>query len=334
MDSENHGVSQEVNTHFMERKSGGSMNKERLKPDTVMKEYWRRNSEFADLFNAVLFQGRRILQPEGLEERDSEASRALEIGENILTEESARDIFKIVKRAGGVEYALLGLENQEGIHYAMPLRALAYDVYAYNQQYAILRERHKASGELQGDEYISRMKRTDRFLPVVTIVIYYGDKPWDGPLCLHDMLELPSELQDYVADYRLNLIEARDNRLVLHNTNNIDLFALLRIIYDKSVPGRERRNAVRQYEEEHSIDKSVVMAIAATSKIDLQKYNKKGETAMCSLFDELMEEGRIEGREEGKIIAYYEMNLTTKEIAGKMRLPEEKVREVIAEQGK
>lgn len=94
--------------------------------------------------------------------------------------------------------------------------------------------------------------------------------------------------------------------------------------------------SVRQYEAEHSIDKSVVMAIAATSKIDLQKYNKKEETAMCSLFDELMEEGRqegrMEGREEGKIIAYYEMNLTTKEIAGKMCLPEERVREVIARQ--
>ena len=28
-----------------------------LKPDIVLKNYWRNNEQFADLFNAVLFQG-------------------------------------------------------------------------------------------------------------------------------------------------------------------------------------------------------------------------------------------------------------------------------------
>ena len=30
--------------------------KQDLKPDTVLKNYWNNNDQFADLFNAVLFQ--------------------------------------------------------------------------------------------------------------------------------------------------------------------------------------------------------------------------------------------------------------------------------------
>jgi hypothetical protein len=48
--------------------------KTRLQPDTVMKEYWNRNEEFADLFNAVLYGGERRMRPEDLEERDTEFS--------------------------------------------------------------------------------------------------------------------------------------------------------------------------------------------------------------------------------------------------------------------
>ena len=29
---------------------------QKLKPDTVLKNYWRNNEQFADLFNAVLFE--------------------------------------------------------------------------------------------------------------------------------------------------------------------------------------------------------------------------------------------------------------------------------------
>ena len=31
--------------------------KNKIKPDVVMKEFWRVNERFADLFNGVLFQG-------------------------------------------------------------------------------------------------------------------------------------------------------------------------------------------------------------------------------------------------------------------------------------
>ena len=39
-----------------------------LKPDIVLKNYWRYNVQFADFFNAVLFQVNNVLKPEDLED--------------------------------------------------------------------------------------------------------------------------------------------------------------------------------------------------------------------------------------------------------------------------
>lgn len=52
--------------------------KQDLKPDTVLKNYWRNNDRFADFFNAVLFEGKQVIRPEELEDEDTEESSVLE----------------------------------------------------------------------------------------------------------------------------------------------------------------------------------------------------------------------------------------------------------------
>lgn len=49
-----------------------------LKPDIVVKNYWRNNEQFADFFNAVLFQRKNVIKPDELEELDTEESSILE----------------------------------------------------------------------------------------------------------------------------------------------------------------------------------------------------------------------------------------------------------------
>ncbi len=49
-----------------------------LKPDTVLKNYWNNNEQFADLFNAVLFGGEQVISPDELEDADTEESSILE----------------------------------------------------------------------------------------------------------------------------------------------------------------------------------------------------------------------------------------------------------------
>jgi hypothetical protein len=141
---------------------------------------------------------------------------------------------------------------------------------------------------------MSGIKKTDRFTPVVTVVIYYGSEPWDGPTCLYDMLDLPEELKPFINNFKVNLVEARDNNLVFHNQNNKDLFSLLKIIYDDLVDRKERREQIKNYEKARTIDKSVRMVIAATSKVNLNEYEKEEDATVCKLWDEVREDGRAE----------------------------------------
>ncbi|MCC8151615.1 MAG: transposase, partial [Lachnospiraceae bacterium] len=112
--------------------------KDSLKPDIVVKNYWGNNEVFADFFNAVLFNGKQVILPEDLTGSDTDNSVVKEQHNGVLESVSgARDSIKIHKKstAHGVELVLLGLENQERVHYAMPLRVMGYDLGVYKKQY-------------------------------------------------------------------------------------------------------------------------------------------------------------------------------------------------------
>lgn len=163
------------------------------------------------------------------------------------------------------------------------------------------------------------MRRTDKFVPVISVVIYYGEKPWDGPTTLHGMLDIPKELTQYVNDYKILLVEAGRNHLILHNVNNVNLFNLLEIILDRNTSKNEAKKRAIQYSEEHQVDKSVVMTVAgaANSKIDYNAF-EKGEVTMCTLFEEIAKEnearGEAKGRAWGIIETGYDFDLSENDI--------------------
>ncbi|MEY8515658.1 transposase [Lachnospiraceae bacterium 29-84] len=279
--------------------------KQGLKADTVLKSYWRDNARFADLFNAVLFQGKQVIQPQELEDIDSEGSLVMEHREFAESIQEARDNIKIRKKstAYGVEFTMLGNESQEHIHYAMPMRVMGYDYGVYKKQYDENARKHKASKGLGKDEYLSRMKRTDKLIPVITLVVYYGEKPWDGAVSLHGMLEIDEEIAPFVNDYKLLLVEARKNDLRLHNLDNVHLFRLLEIFLDKENSLKETRSKAMEYTREHKVGKSVVMAVASATNcvLDYDELDKEGEVDMCTVWEKVMAEGHMEGRIEGRI---------------------------------
>ena len=274
-----------------------------LKPDTVLKNYWNNNEQFADLFNAVLFEGKQVIKPEELEDVDTEESSVLEHREYAESIKASRDNIKIQKKSTvyGVEFVLLGLESQEHIHYAMPMRVMGYDYASYKKQYDSNAKKYKTAKGLSEDEYLSRMKKTDKFIPVITVVVYYGEKPWDGAMSLHEMLNIPEEMAKYINNYKMLLVEARKNNLTLHNMNNVDLFNLLQIILDRSISKNEAIKKAIQYSEERRTEKSVIMTVAGAtdSKLDYNAFGN-GDGAMCSLFEEIAKEGEIKGQTKGE----------------------------------
>jgi hypothetical protein len=290
--------------------------KAKLSPDTVVKNYWSDNAQFADLFNAVLFAGEQIIQPEELEEVDTEESTVLEYREYAESIHASRDNVKIHKRSkkSGIQFVMFGLESQEHVHYAMPLRVMGYDYISYKKQYDSNAQKYQKGNALSGDEFLSHMKKNDRFVPVITLVLYYGETPWDAAVSLHGILDIPEDLKPYVNDYQMLLVEARKNDLILHNLNNKDLFELLHILFDRKLSQKEAKENAIRYGLDHHTDKSVIMTVAGitNSRIDYSRF-EKGEKNMISLFEDLAEESRAEGRAEGKICTI--ISLTRKKIA-------------------
>ncbi|MDE7212386.1 MAG: transposase [Lachnospiraceae bacterium] len=280
-----------------------------LKADTIVKNYWRDNARFADLFNAVLFQGRVVIRPEELEDVDTDESFVLEHRGHAQSIQQARDNIKICKRsaARGVQFVMLGNEGQEHVHYGMPMRVMEYDYGTYQKQYddkvRKYKEREDARKEMDRDEILSGIKKTDALIPVITVVVYYGEKPWDGATSLHGMLGLGEDIAPFVNDYKLLLVEARKNDLKLHNIDNMDLFNLLGIFLDGKKPVGETKEHALAYVKQHKVDKSVIMTAAGVANrvIDYGVPGRKGEDVMCTFFEKLKEEGVEEGRAEGII---------------------------------
>ncbi len=281
------------------------MAKQSVKPDVVLKNYWNDNARFADFFNAVLFQGENVIDPKDLEDVDTEESSVLEHRQYAESVTASRDSIKIQKKSTkhGVELVMLGLENQEHVHYGMPLRVMGYDYGTYRKQYESNAVKYTKTKDLTEDEFLSRMKKSDRFTPVITIVIYYGEKTWDAAVCLHDMLDIPDQMKLFVNDYKMLLVEVRKNNLKLHNIDNRDLFNLLDIFLNNQGNLKESREKAMQYAREHQVDKTVVMTVAGTANcsLDYEEINAKGgKRNMYAVFEETRREGMEQGLIRGR----------------------------------
>ncbi len=291
--------------------------KKKIKPDTALKTYWNRNGEFADLFNALLYGGRQVIQAEELEERDTESSVILQMDGTAEGMQAVRDLFKVAMKAENVIYVLLGIENQLGIHYAMPIRDLEYCTYSYHKQYEKIKEKYPGRKGLAGNEFLSHMKKSDKLVPVITAVIYYGEEPWDGAKSLYGMMNISEELKPFVSDHKMNLIEAGNTSLAFHNKNNRDLFSLFRLLYDKDNKNREQEAVT--YADSNKVDDSVIRAISSAGGIDVEKIEKKGDVAMCTLFEEIEARGEAKGGAKQIIEMGLDFGLSENDILDRMQ---------------
>lgn len=178
--------------------------------NVMTKKYMSDNEKFADVFNYVLYDGKPIIKPEAL--RDGDPNELMLKGGrrgDVVSKDKMRDIKRrwLFKKDDDAAYLMLGIENQTDVHYAMPARNMLYDALEYDRQMNCIRKEHRVKGDLDGSEFVSGFAKTDRLIPVITLVVYFGDEEWDGPRTLHDMLNVDNEiLLKYISDYRLNLI--------------------------------------------------------------------------------------------------------------------------------
>lgn len=274
------------------------------KADVVLKDFWKDNERFADLFNAVLFDGEQKLHPEDLKEADVDLSSVLKFNGHIETLQRLRDVVK--KTAYGVDFVIWGIENQQRIHYAMPLRHMIEDALSYLKEYnEIAKKNTEEKTTTTKDEFLSKFKKTDRLHPVITLCIYYGESEWDGAASLKGMLEIPDYLENLVSDYKMNLIQVRNSEgLHFKNKDVQTIFELSRLIYQK-----EYGKITSIYRDQKITSELGIVIGAITESQQLINYAAEmeiggGQLNMCRALEELVEsgieKGKIAGIEEGR----------------------------------
>ena len=269
-----------------------------MKPDTILKTFWRDNERFADLFNTVLFKGNSVLDPDELQEADTDLSSVLKRNGHV---ETIQKIFDVVKKtANGVEFIIWGLENQEKIHYAMPLRHMLNDSLAYLKECNEISAKHRKEKDTRtSGEFLSGLKKEDRLHPIISLCIYYGEDEWDGPVCLTDMLEISDELKPMISDYKLNLIQVKKCGEIKFRNNDINtVFDLVRLIYNQDYDKINNTYKNKAIDTELAL---VVGAVTNSQKIidQAMRMEQEGEKMdMCKALEALEQRGFESGKKE------------------------------------
>ena len=93
------------------------------------------------------------------------------------------------------------------------------------------------------------------------------------------------------------LVKARKNDRKLHNIENIDLFNLLSIFLNEG----KRMEKANKYVKEHEVAGKVLMTVAGVTgrKSICDVSGKKGEDAICTIWEEIGKKDARRGLQKG-----------------------------------
>ena len=262
--------------------------------DEPIKKLFKNKENFADLFNATIFQGEQIIKPDKLVEISTEDIHIKDI--SVQKKDTSREVsndqernkteeLEITKKyrdlmmlyEDQVLQIVLGCEDQSTVDYSMPMRTMLYDALAYAKQQNDLELRQNAEGKY----YRRKLTKNEKVLPVLTIVFYYGEKQWDGATHIHDVIQWSNKLnlKNVVPDYKMNLIWA-------YGQEDIDKFKsdLQYILY-----------LLKYKQEEDKLEKYI-----EENDEKLQHMNQDTHNAIVALMGSEILEG-IESEEGGEI---------------------------------
>lgn len=163
------------------------------KTDEYQYDYLDDNDRFADQINGALFQGKQLVKPEDLEPADAQA---VYLGKEAGLRKNVHTIMDKARMWKGRLLHIVTVENQTYVDYHMVLRNMLSESLGYHKQWKQKKNAHDRRKDLLAgtDEFLSGLSKGEKFIPVITLVVYCGtEHPWDGARCLHDLLEIDEE---------------------------------------------------------------------------------------------------------------------------------------------
>lgn len=267
---------------------------------------------FADLFNGSLFAGRQLIREDMLEEENEKGLvKAQDNHGNPAIIYRVRDNSKKGYFSENRLKVILAVENQRSVHYGMPVRNMMYDAIAYTKEAKALERKNRKELSLkEGKEFLSGLKKEDRLSPLLTLVFYYGeDQDWDGPTSLHEMLQIPKDLESwkkYIPDYKINLVTSRTVKKENFHTGLREVFELLEVF-----SSREELEMLLREKEDHykNLDGETSWLVEKFLDIPILKENQekyrdeRGKVNMCTAIRDMVKNGEKRGEERSAKLA-------------------------------
>ena len=279
---------------------GGRMGKK----DITLKDYFSDRRRYADLLNGSIFCGQQMIRAEELRDTDTVQSKS----DSHAVLERINDI-AMKQTKGGSIFAVWVVANQENIDYSMPARVMLQEALAYDKQIKEIK-RINQHDEVFADsgEFLSGIKKEDRLYPVITLVVYWGEERWQGAKSLHDMICFGEDkifadtLKTLVPEYPLHFLNLSE----VHDYQNFHSeIRMLFELYDRRNDKAEFYKYLHSNEDYRKIDEETVWALGKMLNINTEKIRNStvqeegGRSDMCRAIEELIEDGRVEGKTAG-----------------------------------
>ncbi len=275
-----------------------------MEKDLRKKKYLYDTERFADLINGTVCRGKQIILAKDLSDMDSQTgffkSAVVNGRFRKRQKQKYRDLIK--KASVGMNFVVIGIENQEEVHYLMPLRCMNYDAGEYERQASKIRKRVRKQKGLSGAEFLSGFTKKDKLKPCITLVLYYGEN-WDGAKDIHSLLDfndIPEELRGAVSNYQIHICEVRKfQNTNVFKTDLKQVFDCIRYSDDKEKLYELVMND-QAYKEMDEDTYDVIAEYTNTEQlIEVKQYKEKGKVDMCKAIEEMIQDGRMEGIEQG-----------------------------------
>lgn len=276
-----------------------------LSADISDKKFFSDDERYADLINGLICHGRPVVQKEDLQDLDTQTGVWNDPAirkTNKLRRVKLRDLVK--KASFGVNFLVIGIENQQTIDYSLPLRCMTYEAGEYERQAAIIRRtvRNENTKRNPG-EYLYSFSKESRLHPSIIIVLYYGELPWDGSIDLHGMIDfsgIPEEFHPLIQNYRIHLVDVR-------HLQNTDVFKTdIRQVFDfiRYSDDTAYLKELLTTSEYQRLDKDAYEMIATHTNMPTlleprMMQTKGGKINMCKAMDIWLAEREAKGVSQG-----------------------------------
>ncbi len=273
--------------------------------DLAYKKYWENKGRMVELLNRVLFDGENVVRSDGISSTERELSAEVGKASNKRSFTRLLDGAKLVSIGGMPIYVYL--ENQTYIDYAMTERNITLEAACYHEQRAKLRKEHENAKDLKDDgEFLSGMRKEERFIPALCIVLYYGDTQWDAACSLHEILRFPDicpQLRQIVNDDHVLVLDVK--RLEGVDTLQTDLretFMFIKYASDKDKLWayiNENQELFQNMQEDALEFIAYTTETTRLLKIKDEIRTEKGGYDVCKAISDMRQESREEGICEG-----------------------------------